>query len=168
MNNSDLAGEYAQYYEYVMSIVGDGEWWDDISDNMLRLFERKYYWKHPIDQNWKEHVNGFRVKAMRSGVLPIYILQGEPSILEVLVCLTVRIAVNIMYTGDADYVERLPEYFNDIIRELNFDCDFHGIDSAIDDFLDGRTALARASDKHLTLWEQANIFFQDQFDIENG
>lgn len=167
MRNSDLAGAYAPYYEYIMHIVGGEEWWDQLGDNMLRLFERKYYWKHPIDENWKEHVNTFRANAMRS-VLPIYILPGEPSVLEVLVCLTIRVGVNIMYTEDTDYVERLPEYFNDIIRELCFDCDFSGIDSAIDDFLESRTALASDGDRRLTLWEQANIFFQDQFDIENG
>lgn len=170
MRNYDSAGGYAPYYEYVMSFVGGAEWWDEYADNMLRLFERKYYWKHPIDENWKGHVESFRVGAMKSGILPIYILQGEPSVLEVLVCLSQHVARSIMWsedTGDT-YNERIPEYFNDMVRALSFDCDIQNIDAAIDSFLNGETMLAGYEiDRRLTLWEQANLYFADQFRIEN-
>lgn len=167
MVNNNGAGDYAPYYDYIMQIVGGGEWWDQCADNMLRLFERKYYWKHPIDENWQGHVDTFRLNAMKS-ILPIYILQGEPSVLEVLVCLTIDVALNIMWTDDTDYVERLPEYFNDIVTALNFDCDYRDIDLVIDQFLDEDNMLAGSGeDRRLTLWEQANYLFGDQFTIEN-
>ena len=168
MSAFSVAGDYAPYFEYLINIVGGEEWWRDKILTMLRLLERKYYWHNDIDSNWAAHVESLRVSAMRDGVLPIYILHDEPSILEVLITLAVHVGIDIMYNGSTPVEERIPEYFNDIIEALGFDCNVEAVDDAVDLFLSGERMLADPkANREVTLWEQANYFFSSQFDIEN-
>ena len=129
MRNSDLAGDYAPYYDWLMDLVGGEEWWGHCEEAMLRVFERKYYWTNPIDGNIQSHIENLRAEAL-SDMLAIYIPIGEPSVLEVLV-----------------YLAREDE-----------------IDHALDEFLSGERMLGPGK----LLWNQAQMLFLKQFEVESG
>lgn len=169
MKLRDLAGEYADYFDYLMNMVGGEQWWSGYDETFIRLFDRQYYWHLELDENWQGHVETLRANAMRYGrVPPLSIPNRWPSVLEVLVALSTAVAMDIMWSQDTDPVERLPEYFNAMVVELGFDCGPEAIDTNIDDFLSGDRKLADPGiGRPLTLWEQANLFFRTQFAIEN-
>lgn len=169
MKLRDLAGEYAEYFEYLTNMVGGEQWWDGYDETFLRLFERQYYWHLDLDGNWQGHVETLRANALRYGKVPALTIPNRwPSVLEVLIALSIDVAMDIMWSQDTDPVERLPEYFNAMFVELGFDCGAEAIDSAIDAFLSGERVLADPQiGRPLTLWEQANLFFSTQFAIEN-
>lgn len=167
MKKSDLAGDCAQYFDWLMNIVGGEEWWDGYDENFIRLFERKFYWRHELDSVHKMHVIDLRAKAITLGkILPIFVPNGEPSVLEVLVHLSIKIAFDIMYDPERDPVEEVPLYFRDLVEVLGFDCKEAYIDQAIDRFLSGERKIADIGD-NATLWQQCNQLYSSRWDIEN-
>ena len=158
-----LLSEYNEYFHYLMRLI-DGEE-DPCLDNYVRLFERAYYWTNPIDGGLKSHVEELRVNGMRyGGILPIDIPNKDPSVLEVLIYLSIKIDLDLLYDienpgGNA------ATYFHDLIEVLGFDCENSYIDSAIDSFLDGKR---RIHEFGSTLWLQCNSFYRNQFEIETG
>lgn len=168
MKDKDLAGDYAEYFNWLMDIVGGEEWWDGMDATFVRLFERKYYWRLPIDGTLKNHAIDLRAKAIRIGkILPIFVPNNEPSVLEVLVILSTKIAFDLMYDPARDPVEEVPLYFRDLVEALNFNCDARYIDQEIDRFLSGETKIADCGDLDATLWQQCNQFYQERWNLEN-
>ena len=86
MKRSILAGDYAEYFDYLMEIIGGEGYWHGQEPRFVRLFERAFYWQNPLDGNWQQHVEELRGNAIRiGGVNPIYIPNREASVLEVLI-----------------------------------------------------------------------------------
>lgn len=156
--------DYNAYFHYLMRLI-DGYSREDLIPNYVRLFERAYYWTNPIDGKLKEHVEELRANAMRYGdLLAIDIPNLEPSILEVLVYLSIKIDLDLLYDienpgGNAAM------YFDDLIEALGFDCERSMIDVCIDNFLKGDRRIHKYGN---TLWMQCNSFYRDQFNIETG
>lgn len=168
MKLSALAGDYANYYNWLMDIVGGETWWSEHDRNCIRLFERKYYWRLPIDGTLKNHVIDLRVKAITVGkLLPIFVPNTEPTILEILVVLAINIANDIMYDPERDIVEEVPLYFRDLMEALNFTTDNAYIDQEIDRFLSGETKIADCGRRDTTLWQQCCQLYMERFRIEN-
>ena len=170
MRDADLAGRYAGYFDFLMRLVGGGDWWNDLTDNMVRLFERKYYWIRDIDENMayrgKQLRESFR-QAVREGLTSGYVMDNgdEANFLEVLVALSYQINDDILYSKK--YGNRVASIFERLIREIGFDCDISNLDAQIDAFLDGDLLLSGNVRRDQTLWEQANVLFGDWFDLEN-
>ena len=168
MKGKALAGDYAEYFEWLMNIVGGEEWWDGMDETFIRLFERKFYWRTQLDGLMKNHSVDLRAKAIRIGkILPIYVPNDEPSVLEVLVILSTKISYDIMYDPDRDPVEEVPLYFRDLVEALNFNTDACYIDQEIDRFLSGETRIADCGKDDATLWQQCNQFYRSRWDLEN-
>ena len=168
MKRKNLAGDYALYFDWLMDIVGGEEWWDSKDETFARLFDRKYYWRLPVDGNMRNHAVDLRAKAITIGrILPIYVPNGEPSVLEVLVILSIKIAYDIMYDPERDPVDEVPLYFRDLVAALNFDCEAQFIDQEIYRFLSGETKIADCGDLDATLWQQCNQFYMNRWRIEN-
>ena len=160
MRDSDLVGEFSDYFDYIMGLVGGGEWWDDLGENMARLFERKYYWRVELDENAAKAGLNLRNRFVE-GLVPI----DEASVLEVLVALALNVDDKLMYTPR--FGHREPVFFDMIIRKLGFDVDISALDEQIDMFLDGETLLDERAGPGATLWEQVNLMFSENFDLEN-
>lgn len=169
MATSDLAGDYKEYFEYLLDLIDADRLCDGKEMNLLRLFERKYYWTLPIDGNMTDRVEELRINAMRIGhVSPIAIPNDEPSVLEILVALSIMVALDLMYDPDTDVRDQIPVFFDDLHSALGFDCYCADIDGAVDDFLSGKSKIADPHvDREVTLWEQCNYFYRTQFNIEN-
>lgn len=166
---SDLAGDYKEYFEYLLGLINTDDFGVEKEMNLIRLFERKYYWTLPVDGNITDRVEELRLNAMRIGhVSPIAILSDEASVLEVLIALSIMIALDIMYDPDIDVRDQVPVYFDDLYSALGFYCRNADIDFAIDDFLSGKTKISNPHiNRGVTLWEQCNHFYRTQFNIEN-
>lgn len=161
---SSLAGDYAAYYDWLMDRVGGEAWWGALDQTMVRIFERKYYWTNPIDGNIKEHIENLRAEALRDGVCALYIPIGEPSVLEVLVYFAKAVESEIMFDGDTEPGERVPEFFEAMIQKVGFDCDVNEVDRALDEFLSGERRFGPGS----ILWNQVQMLFLKQFEVESG
>lgn len=163
MRHDILAGDYAGYFGWLMEQVGGDEWWADQEPTFVRLLERKYYWTNEIDSGIAEKVEKMRIKALVEGVPIIEIPNTEVSVLEVLVHLAIAIDEDIMFDPAIGTGVRTPEFFNDIIVKLGFNCDAEFLDKAIDDFLDGTRKIGHGA----TLWSQCNDLYSDQFMTES-
>ncbi len=163
MRHDALAGDHADYFSWLMDQVGGDEWWSDMEPTFVRLLERKYYWTNEIDSGIQDKIENLRVEALYSGIRPSAIPIGEVSVLEVLVYLAKAIDTDIMYDPAIGTCVRTPEFFNDMVIRLGFNCDADFIDSAIDDFLSGDRKISHGN----TLWEQVNDLYSDQFMIES-
>lgn len=163
MRHGILAGEYKGYFDWLMDKVGGDEWWADQEPIFVRLLERKYYWTNEIDSGIQEKIENLRLEALVNGVMAAEIVVGEPSVLEVLVYLSTAIDSDIMYDPAIGTCVRTPEFFNDIIVRLGFNCDVEFLDQAIDDFLAGERKIGHGD----TLWSQCNDLYSTQFMIES-
>lgn len=150
-----------------MGIVGGEDLWDGLDENFVKLLERRFYWRNPIDRALEGHVDVLRKEAMDRGVKPEAIVVGEPSVLEVLVYLAIEVEMRIMYEPDDDPSLRIPGFFTDLVTTLGFDCDICDLDLALDKFLDGSNWIGSDPEsKGLPLWTQVQRFVMDQFRIE--
>lgn len=161
------AGEYTPYFAWLIDRVGGDDWWEEYIPSLVRLFSRKYYYVNPIDSGTYEGGIDIRTEAMVDGVDILSIPNGEPSILEVLVALCEKIDDSIMFSEDVG--SRTPRWFDDIMTVLNFKKQDGNIDRQIDRFLEGKAQICKrmgfgAHEK--TLWEQVNLFYSKQFDLE--
>lgn len=169
MKRSILAGDYAEYFDYLMEIIGGEGYWHGQEPRFVRLFERAFYWQNPLDGNWQQHVEELRGNAIRiGGVNPIYIPNREASVLEVLIKMAIDIEMHLMYRKDDEVEELIPGYFSDIFTALGFDCEMDCLEYAIDRFLSGEVKISYPPVKRpTTLWEQINYFYKSRFEIEN-
>ena len=163
MRHDILAGDNKEYFSWLMDKVGGDAWWADQEPTFVRLLERKYYWTNEIDSGLQEKVELMRAKALYENVPIVDIPIGEVSVLEVLVYLATAIDTDIMYDPAIGTDVRTPEFFNDIIVRLGFNCDVEVLDQAIDDFLDGSRKIGHGD----TLWSQVNDLYSDQFMVES-
>lgn len=161
-----LAGEYADYFDYLISLVGGDEWWNGFDDILIRLFERDYYWQNQIDAGFKLKAEELRSRAIRDGISPISIPNKGVSCLEVLVILAIRADLELTYDPENVGENRAPSIFSDLMGALGFTSEGIDIDIAIDDFLSGRTKISRIP-KNATLWMQVNQFYLNKFRIED-
>lgn len=156
--------EYSEYFLYLLRVIGIDDN-DILVQNLIRMFEREYYWKNPIDSSITGHVDELRANAMRyGGVNPTNIPNRPVSVLETLVSISILIDLKLLY-DEENPGGNVGLYFMDLVEELGFDCDKEGIDSAIDDFLDGKRRISNLGE---TLWQQCNNKFSDYFDIMTG
>lgn len=153
--------DYSAYFKYLIGIIGISI--DDLLiPNLIRLFERGYYWKNPIDGALKGHVEELRANAIRYGKLsPIDIPTRDASVLEVLISLGILVDLRLLYDSE-NPGGNVSLYFMDFIEGLGLDCDNELIDSAIDSFLDGEVRIAEIGE---TLWQQCNAKYRETFDI---
>lgn len=165
MKLAEMCGKYAEYFNYIMGLVGGGEWWDDLGLNMVRLFERKYYWVNRLDENMA--LKGAMLRDMFADrpELVDLVPDGEVSVLETLIALTLRVDGWMM--SNPKYGSRAAFFFGEIVSALGFDVDISELDARIDLFLDGKLKLHEDAKSSQTLWEQANVLFSEQFDLEN-
>lgn len=165
---SDYCDEYAPYFAWLIYQVGGPEWWDDYTLSLMRLFDRKYYYVNPIDSSAYESGIGIRTDAIFDNVDILSIPNGEPSVLEVLIALSMKIDKNIMYSELNG--NRAARWFDDIMTALNFKKPDGNIDRQIDRFLEGKAQITkrlRFEPHEKTLWEQVNMFYSKQFDLES-
>lgn len=163
MRNDILAGERRHYFSWLMDKVGGDEWWGDQEAAFVRLLERKYYWTNEIDSGLQERVDMMRMKAISERIPVVEVPIDESSVLEILVYLATAIDSDIMYDPAIGTNVRTPEFFNDIIVRLGFNCDVEFLDQAVDDFLSGDVKIGHGE----TLWAQCNDLYSDQFMIES-
>lgn len=161
MKHCELAGEYAEYYCYIMGLVGGPEWWDDMALQMARLFSRKYYWVNRLDENLAIKAEGLRKRFAGAGPVP----EGEMSVLEVLIQLALDVDQWMM--SNPRYGSRAAYFFQEILGAAGLDVDISCLDERIDEFLDGKVLLSEYAKPEQTLWLQANVLFGEQFDVEN-
>lgn len=167
MRNSMLAGEYTLYFEWLINKVGGEDWWDEYTESLIRLFERSYYYENVIDSACAMRGKDLRTEAIIDGIPAIAIPNGEASVLEVLISLAIRVNDELLPSDDEE--DRSAKYFDDILEVLGMKVSEDYIDNAIDRFLAGKSQITRRRKLRpfeATLWQQANMFFYDQFKIE--
>lgn len=167
MKDSLMAGENALYFDWLMDQVGGDEWWEGYTETMLRLFRRCYYYENELDSATAQTAKDLRAEAIRDGIPTIAVLNGEASVLEVLISLAFRVD---RYLLPDRNVSLAPKYFNDIIEVLGMNVDSDYIDNAIDRFLSGKSQITRKRKLRpfeATLWQQVNMFFYDNFKLES-
>lgn len=166
MKYCEMTGEYSEYYNYILGLVGGDEWWEDLALNMVRLFERKFYCVRPLDENMVIKARDLRARFADCKELEECTPDDEEvSVLEVLIALTLRVDGWMM--ANPRYGSRAAFFFSEIINALGFDVEIEGLDERIDMFLDGELLLTSDAKPSQTLWEQANVLFGEQFDLEN-
>lgn len=161
MKHCELMGQYSEYYCYIMGLVGGPEWWDEMALQMARLFNRKYYWVNPLDENLAIEAEGLRKRFEGAGEVP----DGEMSVLEVLIQLALDVDEKMM--SNPKYGSRAAYFFGEILGAAGLDVDISCLDEQIDAFLDGNRLLSEYAKPSQTLWMQANVLFGEQFDVEN-
>ena len=160
-------GEYTPYFIWLIDRVGGEEWWGEYIQSLVRLFDRKYYYVNPIDSGSYESGIDIRTAAIFDNVDILSVPNGEPSILEVLVALSEKVDENLMYSELNG--NRTARWFDDIMTTLNFKKHDGCIDRQIDRFLEGKAQICkriRFMPHEKTLWEQVNLFYSKQFDLE--
>lgn len=170
MRDSLLAGENALYFEWLIDKVGGEEWWEDYVYSLIRLFERKYYYVNEIDRSVAVNGKALRTEAIEDGVPPLAVPADayETSILEALVALSIKIDEILMRSMQG--YKRPERWFNDIMNVLGFKREDGDIDIMIDRFLNGTNQIVRGrkfKPHQKTIWEQVNLFYMDQFNLEN-
>lgn len=168
MRHPEIAGHYAPYFDYIMSLVGGGDLWDGLELQLHRLFNRKYYFINPINENLVSRVEDLRYMFIdgdpaRDDVTPV----DEASVLEVLIVLAREIDEDVMDNPKFGEESRADIWFKEIFDAAGFDCGADEIDEKIDDLLDERVALCGDARPYQSLWEQANVLFLPRFELEN-
>lgn len=169
MIESQIAGENAPYFEWLIDKVGGEFWWGDYIYALYRLFERKYYYVNEIDASVASYGKELRTEAIIDGVAPISVPADayEVSILEALVALAERVDLILMRSPSG--LRRPERWFDDFMTVLGFKDETGNIDFQIDRFLNGTNQITRGRKSKpfsRTIWEQVNLFYLDQFDIE--
>ena len=165
MNEALALGAYADYFNWLIDIVGGEEWWSEYGENLVRLFERSYYYENEIDGNLVSDVEELRIRAMGTRP-PMIVPSTEASVLEVLIVL----ADKIDFILTPSYEEsRVPKRFNDFMDCLGFKDDISTIDKQVDRFLDGKNQITRGRNTRPvpTYWQQVNGFYLDEFNMES-
>lgn len=168
MRFPEIAGRFAPYFDYIMDLVGGGDLWDGYEMQLARLFERKYYFINPINENLVSEVENLRANFVDGS----YILDSatpidEASVLEILIVLAMKIDEDVMDNPKFGSESRADMWFKDIFEAAGFDCRADEIDGKIDDLLDERVALCSSAKPFQSLWEQANVLFLPRFELEN-
>lgn len=169
MIKCQIAGDNAPYFEWLIDKVGGEFWWGDYILPLFRLFERKYYYVNEIDASVSSYGKSLRTDAIVDGVSPISVPADayEVSILEALVALAERVDTILMRSASG--LRRPERWFDDFMTVLGFKDELGDIDIQIDKFLDGTNQIVRGKKFKpfsRTIWEQVNLFYLDQFDIE--
>lgn len=168
MRHPEIAGAFGPYFDYIMSLVGGGELWDGYELQLLRLFERKYYFINPINGNFVDEVERLRDEFSDGDEeLERFTPIDEASVLEVLVVLALDVDHDLMKNSKFGDESRADIFFNEIFEALGFDCDVGEIDEKIDDLLDERVGLCEDVKPFQSLWEQVNVLFIPRFELEN-
>ena len=154
--------EFNEYFHYLLGLIDILDD-DELIPNLVRMFERAFYWKNPIDGALKGHVEELRANAITYGnVSPIDIPTRDASVMEVLISLAIMVDLRLLYDQECSNV---PLYFRDFIEGLGLDCDNDIVDSSIDAFLEGDVRIAEDGE---TLWQQCNARYRETFDIMTG
>lgn len=183
MLKSFYAGEYQDYFRYLINLVGGEEWWGGCEEVLARLLNRRFYWLHPIDENL-----AFYGKSLRDDYISGYweneqsVLRGECSVLEVLIILAIKIERELFYTPSDRPMAHV--YFAQILSRLGIIGDTEGdicpisqLEARIDQFLEegfGEEYNTKPNGMRRTLWEQINDIYmfdtwvecQEDFDDE--
>lgn len=168
MKHPEIAGEFGPYFDYIMSLVGGGELWDGFEGQLLRLFERKYYFLNPINENFVHEVEDLRDNFSSGDPnLERFTPIDEASVLEILVVLALDVDHDLMKNSKFGDDSRADIWFNELFEALGFDCDADEIDEKIDDLLDERVGLCPDVRPYQSLWEQVNVLFMPRFELEN-
>lgn len=165
MRDALALGEYAGYFTWLVDIVGGDEWWEEYSANLVRLFERTFYYGNEIDGNLISFVENLRANAMLDDPTMI-VPSGDTRVLEVLIDLAIR-SDQLFSTS---WENRVPKRFDDFMEVLNFKTDIDYLDKQIDRFLDGKNQITRKRARKpyvQTLWSQVNEFYLDEFNVED-
>ena len=169
MKDSMLAGENTPYFEWLIDRVGGAGWWEEYVYALIRLFERKYYFVNPLDKVMVTRGKALRTDAIIEGVEPISIPADayEVSCLEALIGLAENVDEILMrsLTG----IRRPERWFNDFMTVLGFKEESGEIDIQIDQWLSGKNQIThgRKTKPYVrTIWEQVNMFYLDQFELE--
>ena len=166
------AAGFEQYFQFLLDKVGGEEWCSGLEANLARLLFRKFYWTNDIDSGISRQSLEFRTEAIRAKICAPYLIPtGEPSVLEVLICVALKVDEWLMF--NPEYESRAAQFFFEIISVLGFDSvDESQIDERIDLFLDGKIRLMEgefgANPRSPTLWEQVNAYYSPLFDLENA
>lgn len=165
------AEQYREYFHFLLDQVGGEDWCGGMESNLARLLSRKFYWTNKIDEGVAVSSLELRTKAMEETDIPPYLIPSdEPSVLEVLIFIALRVDELLMF--NPDYEPRVNQFFAEIMSVLGFDsCDEEQIDERIDMFLDGKVRLYDgefgADPYNPTLWEQVNAYYKPLFELEN-
>ena len=169
MNYAELAGEYALYFQWLIDQVGGEEWWGDYGLALIRLFDKAYYFVNRVDSAAYENGRALRTEAIFDGIDPAVIPTDDTRVLEVLVSLAKDVDLHLMHNPAVG--DRSPRWFEDMMNTLGFLDQSGEIDSEIDIFLAGKSQITkkrRTPAYSQSLWEQVNMFYLDQFDLETG
>lgn len=158
-------GDYADYFNWLIDIVGGEDWWSEYGENLVRLFERSFYYENEIDGNLVYEVEKLRIRGLAVRP-PIFVPSTDASVLEVLIVLAEKI--DFLLTR-RDEESRVPKRFNDFMENLGFKDDVDTIDRQVDRFLDGRNQITRGRNTRPvpTYWQQVNGFYLDEFNMES-
>lgn len=166
---SEMTGEYSLYFEWLIDQVGGEDWWGDYGLSLVKLFNKRYYFVNELDSAMYEKGKALRTDAIFGGITPIAIPSDETRILEVLVAIAKDVDLKLMYNPRVG--DRSARWFEDLMNTLGFNDISGEIDAEIDRFLSGRTQISkkrRTSPFSRSLWEQVNMFYSDQFELETG
>ena len=164
-----LVGDNVDYFEWLIDKVGGAGWWEPYTRALVRLFERKYHYVNPIDAYVASIGKDLRTEAIIEGVEIISIPSDafEVSVLEVLIALAEQIDSILLRSMSG--VRRPERWFDDLMNVLNFKEEDGEIDIQIDRFLNGTNQITRGrrvKPFSRTIWEQVNLYYMDQFDLE--
>ena len=164
------AGEHAPYFEWLMSLVGGISWFEGQEKVLARLLERRFYWVHPIDENVALHGLALRYEYVSGRwERETNVLNGECSMLEVMVALALRVEKRLMSPPPPGAGRRAHLYFETLISRSGLDCPLEAVDSMVDLFLEDGFADCgnMRNGKRRTIWEQVNMIFMDEAELDS-
>ena len=168
---ASAAGQHALYFEYLLSLVGGISSYRGQECKLARVLDRRFYWFHPLDENMALHGLSLRDEYLHDNWRGnVDVLNGEASVLEVLVSLAIRIEQELFLPPETDgFDPGAGLYFERMLEEIGFfDCDEDGVDDCIDRFIDDGLVnwRQRPFEERPTLWEQVNYLFLSDIMLE--